>query len=402
MKKIINQFPWIKDKIKTAYLFLLYLQNKKKYRQSAQYQFNEIALNDEESFFGYYDKFPQQGNQVLFYSTSTPTYQKPSPVKPLKICIYDTSTSKINIVATTTSYNWQQGCRAHWLGEDKIIYNVFEDNRYKAVILDTKQNKITSIFKQPVQDSFKEEYFLSINYRRLYTLRPDYGYKNLPLMTQEELYETENDGIWYTDIATGEYKLLITLKSLSSFSVNSGIQKINHITVSPSGDKFAFMHRRFIDGKKIDQLFISDLKGKVELISDYGMVSHYYWRNNNEIIGFMAGPQEKAYYKLNTQSKHFTRLTNQKLKLYKDGHPTGSQNTFISDTYPDKSRIQHLFQYNLETDSLHQIGEFFHSLRYRGESRCDLHPRYNEELGTIFFDSVLSGRRKLYKMGLKQ
>ena len=42
------------------------------------------------------------------------------------------------------------------------------------------------------------------------------------------------------------------------------------------------------------------------------------------------------------------------------------------------------------------MGEFFESLKFYNESRCDLHPRLNSNRDKIYFDSVHDGYRSLY------
>ncbi|TCK62360.1 glycosyl transferase [Seleniivibrio woodruffii] len=403
MKKILNHFPWIKDKIKTIYLYLKYIKYGKSYRQKSQHDFIKISLNDEESFFGYYDKFPQQNNNILFYSTPLKTSELPSPNVPLKICIYDTIDSTARIATTTMSYNWQQGCRAHWIDTNKFIYNDFVENSYQAIVFDIKQNRKIMQYDKPVQDSYKDIYFLSLNYRRLRTLRPDYGYYNLPGMSKKELQSLDNDGVWYVDMRTGKSNLLIKFNDIIDMneeSLSGVLHKINHVMISPDGDKFVFMHRWFCNNKKYDRLFLSDLKGNTRLLADYGMVSHYSWVTNDVLFGYMAGPEGNGYYSINVNDGAIMKFKDLNIRQYGDGHPSCNKSGFITDTYPDKGRIQYLLRYSFDNNDYECLGEFFHGVSYSNESRCDLHPRYNHEYRSVFFDSIFTGRRQLYMMGL--
>ena len=72
----------------------------------------------------------------------------------------------------------------------------------------------------------------------------------------------------------------------------------------------------------------------------------------------------------------------------------------IFDSYPNRSRNKNLFIYNFDNDELLNLGEFYESLRFYNESRCDLHPRYSSDFSAIYIDSVHSGIRKLYKLNL--
>ena len=76
-----------------------------------------------------------------------------------------------------------------------------------------------------------------------------------------------------------------------------------------------------------------------------------------------------------------------------DGHPSCHGDWIVFDSYPDKSRMQHLFLYNRKSDKIIPLLELFHSVRYSGECRCDLHPRFSEDDKYISFDTVYTGKR---------
>ena len=51
------------------------------------------------------------------------------------------------------TYNWQQGCRAQWIDNDRVIFNVLRNGGYRAAILSVRDGKITDEFPLPVQDA---------------------------------------------------------------------------------------------------------------------------------------------------------------------------------------------------------------------------------------------------------
>ncbi len=71
-----------------------------------------------------------------------------------------------------------------------------------------------------------------------------------------------------------------------------------------------------------------------------------------------------------------------------NGHCTylpGNQ-WILNDTYPDSDRNQHLYLYHVESGRRVPLGSFHAPEAYRGEWRCDLHPRSSP-------DGRQSGRR---------
>lgn len=399
----LNNYPKIKDAIKISFEYMLYLINKTTFRVNCKHKITKICMNNhEESFFGYYDKNPQQGNYVLFYSTKYNSKHKPTSSEEISVCLYDIEKKHSMKITSSSSYNWQQGCRAHWISDGILIYNTFINNKYQAVLYDVKNNNEIRIYDKPVQDSFSDVYYLSLNYQRLSALRPDYGYSNLQPLSFKELRDVENDGVWHIDLNTAETRLLFSIKDvilinyLTSF--DSALHKLNHVMISPDGKKFIFMHRYYIGMEKTDRLFLYDFITGLSLISSYGMVSHYHWIDNDTIIGYMRGKNDDKYYKVNINDKSFTDFDNSLLVKNGDGHPSSEIDCFVTDSYPDKRRIQSLIKCNYKDNTCKLLGEFFHSIRFRNQSRCDLHPRFFQN--RIFFDSVFEGKRHLYMMDL--
>jgi hypothetical protein len=115
----------------------------------------------------------------------------------------------------------------------------------------------------------------------------------------------------------------------------------------------------------------------------------------------MRGPGNiDGYWIVDVNKGTFSPCLQSELAKYGDGHPHVYGDWFVTDSYPNKARMQNLLLCNWKTNEVRELGEFFHSFDFQGESRCDLHPRFSPDGRAVFFDSVFSGKRKLYRMEL--
>ena len=406
--RVLRRFPAIKEFAKFCYSRLMYVRAKKSYKFKTESSPICFSYDSRESFFGYYDKSPENSQgMVLAQVSNRSTALIPSTDKNVEIAIFDKN-QKVLFSVPVSAYNWQQGCRAHWLNEDLFIFNDYDDENkiYVAKIYSVNQRKQVKVFNHAVQDSFEDKFFISLNYKRLMALRPDYGYRNAPQLPDQELRDNTQDGLWFVDIQTGDTKLLFSLEDACRINpvpeFQNAVHKFNHVMISPSGEHFIFMHRYLLGKRRFDRLFKFDIStGEISLLSDFGMVSHCFWVNDSTVLGFLRGPTGvDGYWLIDVDSGEFTAFQHEKLSAYGDGHPHVVGDWFVTDTYPDKARMQHLLLCNIVTGEVKQIGEFFHGFEFSGETRCDLHPRLTTCGTAVFFDSVFNGQRQLYRMEL--
>lgn len=356
------------------------------------------------SFGGYYDKDLINKPYVILNITKRNTYLPPSACEPIKLVVLDLSNKEIVFEHDILSYNWQQGCRAHWVNKSMFVFNNYDEksNGYYCELYDVNLRKTINRYSIPVQDSFQSSFFLSINYNRLNVLRPDYGYRNQKPMGKEELESLDDDGIFFQDMnnKTNKY-LLLSLKTIMEFGDNSlclseKIHKANHVMISPDGQLFIFIHRCYPGGKRYDRLLVSDIKGNIKNVLATEMVSHCCWIDNEHVFGYMNDSDGNAGYQIvNVNTGFMKRFEDNLFSCYGDGHPSVKSDLIVTDSYPDKFGFQHLLLYSQKTKKSLELARFYQSYKYRGQCRCDLHPRLSVD-GSISLDSVDSGRRQMY------
>mgnify|MGYP000518704623 CR=1 FL=1 len=194
-----------------------------------------------------------------------------------------------------------------WVSDNEILFNdyCYDTNKYISYCYNVNSGERIKTFDYPVQDSYFKSMFYSINYNRLQSSRPDYGYFNIPIHTQKELLSLEADGIWEIDFNSEKGKLIVSLEEvvgIESYSrYSAGLHWINHLMISPNGKRMIFLHRTRNQGVKRDRLFSYDIETHtLSLIINYSIISHFNWINNDSIICFWGeNKADLAYKKIN-------------------------------------------------------------------------------------------------------
>lgn len=398
---ILNNMPQIKKSIKRLYQLGMYAISKK---VKSEGDIRLVSPQDEyEYFFGYYDKSPWDSSErYLLCLRVKDTTKNVAPEEPAEIILIDTNNNNsFEIIATTRTWNVQQGCMLQWLGPDyrnKIIYNDFRDGKYCSVILNllTKEEKL---IEKPIYSvSGDGKFALTLDFSRLHRLRKGYGYSNIEDFTENEKIPAK-PCIWYVDIENNETKPILQYTDFYDFETRDEMKgaehKVNHIMINPTGSRFMVLHRWYKDNRKYTRLLTADIDGKnLYNLSDDNMTSHCNWKSDNEIIAYARKKEQgDGYYLMKDRSDDYIRMWPE---LISDGHPSYSpdRTLVVTDTYPNRSRIASL--YILSESKITKIARVFAPFKYDNDVRCDLHPRWNRTGDKICFDSVFEGKRRLY------
>ncbi|OQX78584.1 MAG: hypothetical protein B6D61_05145 [Bacteroidetes bacterium 4484_249] len=400
----LSQFPGVKSYAKKYYQWANYLLSKKNYSFQTNRRVNKISLHGQESFFGYYDKFPEKNQWVLFHSYSENTNQKPNKNTPVIIAGYNIASNEYRQFDKSFAYNWQQGSRLQWLDDDRFIFNDVDKGQQKYIskIFNIQSSKVETIIDFPVYDT-NNSFALSLNFKRLAALNSDYGYYTIQPQ-ESDIENLKKDGIFYIGFNDQAVKLLLSFEDVIEIHKQQTMQqaqhKFNHIMISPDGKRFMFIHRWYKGGVKYDSLLVSDIDGNnLHCIADDGMVSHCFWKDNTTIFGYLRDIRfGNKYFLIDVLSGEKKVVGDDSIWRLGDGHPHIIGNDILFDTYPNKSRMQQLFLYNIENMNLEKVGEFYASMKFYENTRCDLHPRLSKDGSVIFIDSVHEGKRFLYRL----
>lgn len=406
----LNKHPKTKRIIKSFYQHVMYLLSPKLKSEG-----NIIRVSpddkDNEYFFGYYDKSPwDYSDRYMLCLKAKDTWTDVSPREKAEIIIIDTDRSEsdsshIKKIAETQTWNVQQGCMAQWLGPDyssRIIFNDYRNGEYVSIIKTISSGE-ERVIKCPVYTvSADGSTALSLDFSRLFNLRPGYGYYNVPEITEDTALP-KAVAIKRIDLKTGQIEDLLTYEDFACFKPRkemldpSAVHKVNHLMLSPNGKRFMVLYRWFVRDRKYTRLITCNTDGtEMYVLSDDDMVSHCFWKDDEHILAFENKVDGGTGYYLMTDKTHnykkcWPGLTG-------DGHPSYSPDRthIITDSYPNRARIQTLFVMNNELSDPIIKAKVFAPFKYDNDNRCDLHPRWNHSGNKVCFDSVFEGHRGLY------
>ena len=406
----LNKYPKLKKRIKSAYQHMMYAISPK---IKSEGEITRISPNDanHEYFFGYYDKSPWDINdRFILCMKANDTWSDVSPKEAADILLIDTDKTendpeRIQRISTTSAWNVQQACMLQWLGPDfssHIIFNDFRDGEYVSVIYEIATGKERIIHAPVYTVSDDGRIALTLDFSRLYSLRPGYGYYNVPEKTKDVALPNE-PCIWKIDLETGDIVPLLKYTDFAGFKPRpemleaDSVHKVNHLMLSPNGKRFMVLYRWFIGERKYTRLITCNTDGSdMYLLSDDDMVSHCFWKDDETILAFenkkYGGP---GYYLMKDKTQEYARCWP---ALTGDGHPSYSRgrSMIVTDSYPDRARVQYLCVMKDEYSKPEIVAKVFSPFKYDNDIRCDLHPRWNHAGDKICFDSVFEGHRGLY------
>jgi len=363
-------------------------------------------------FFGYYDKNQWDPSDRYLVGLETDFEDRqPTANDVARIVRIDThDTFRLDVVAETRSWCWQQGCMLQWLpgSADEIIYNDRIGDRFVSVVLSTSTGR-RRVLPRPVYTvSGDGTQALSLNFARLATTRPGYGYEGLIDQWAADAHPA-SDGIYRMDLATGDHELIVSIDALARLDADETMvganHWVNHLLYNPSTRRFIFLHRWSRDGRSFrTRMYTAGTDGSDLHRVPIQDASHFIWFGDEKIIVWARTDRFGNAY-------HVCRDRTDKVDvlgagiLTKNGHCTVSpdEKWMLTDEYPDGKGDRPLLLYRLsgqgpDEERRLELGNFRSLPQYRGEIRCDLHPRWNRAGTAVCFDSVHEGQRQMYVM----
>lgn len=374
----------------------------------ARDRLNAVTSGPMHHFFGYYDKCPWNASGTLLLAHEAAFNDRP-PGADDSVTIGFVRLNDQNhfdSLASTRAWNWQQGSMLQWHPGDPdrwIVHNDRRNAEFVAVVRDTEGHELTAYDRPIYAMSPEGRYAYSINFARLYTHRPGYGYAGGADRWADEPHPRD-DGIHRLDLRSGRSDLIVSLDELAHIGANDemrdAFQWINHLQVSPDGSRLGFFHiRRAGETGWKARLFACAFDGSdPRCLLDADVVSHYDWLDNQRILIWARHEGEAGHFWLVDAAGRDKSVIGQAV-LVEDGHVSFSPDRkwVLNDTYPDRYDMRTLMLFRWADGKRIDLARL-HSPKSRwwGEIRCDLHPRWSRNGREICIDSVHTGERQMY------
>jgi hypothetical protein len=356
-------------------------------------------------WFAYYDKL-QFDPSIRYVLSNEVDFEHRSPKADdvIKVGMVDLKDNDRWIeLGETRAWCWQQGCMLQWRpgSETEVLWNDRQGDKFVCHILDVKTREKRTIPHPIYSVSPCGKWAVSPDFRRVNDMRPGYGYAGLPDPNKDKLV-SEDSGLFRVDLETGEQTLLLSLAQIAKipfekYDLTGAKHYFNHLLVSPDGSRFEFLHRWRMEGLRSfgTRMLTAAADGSdVRVIDPSGYTSHFIWRDPDHILAWSrADSHGDAFYLYEDRQGGKIEVVGKDVMPH-NGHCTylPGNEWILNDTYPQgKERNQNPYLYHVATGRRVPLGHFPLPKEYRGEWRCDTHPRFSPDGKLVCIDSPHTG-----------
>jgi hypothetical protein len=374
-------------------------------------------------WFGYYDKLQmdETGRYVLGMEVGFQD-RSPGPDDVITVGMVDLQDRNRWIaLGESRAWNWQQGCMLQWIPgrKDEIIWNDRQGDAFVAHIMNVRTRAKRTIPSSIYALSPDGKTAVTADFRRIQHMRPGYGYAGIGDPNREVL-APDTSGIWRVDLASGQAKLIVTIRDMLKIPYRGGRiddkkHWFNHLLFNTDGTRFSFLNRWHIREFRASnptnpfdtRLLTAKLDGSdIRVMDDYGYTSHYIWRDPEHILAWARHPSRGDRFYLYRDDGSVNPEAVGPDVMTRNGHCTylPGNEWILNDTYPDEERLQHVYVYHLKTNRRFTLAKVFLSPDYKfdSETRVDTHPRYSRDGSFAVIDSPHDGDgRQLYLLDLR-
>lgn len=356
-------------------------------------------------WFGYYDKLQFDPTERYLLGMRTGFERRsPQPGDAIEIGLIDLHNGdQWQQLGESRSWCWQQGCMLQWRpgSEHEVLWNDCVDGQLVCRVCDVRTGQ-QRILPRPIYHLDPSgQWGLGLDFARLHHMRPGYGYAAVE-DPQRDVAAPETSVLYRMNLDTGDAQALFSVADIARIPYRSlDLQDrhyFNHIQWNTDGSRFLFFDLwRTPRGSVHTRVFTADPDGSgLRLLTGKSSISHYTWRDPEHVLIY----RHTSYrlYKDDGSGRE------QVLWTAPNGHQTYLPNAdwLLTDTYvAGQDRRQWLYAVHLPSRQMVRLGHFTAAPDYRGEHRCDLHPRLSPSGEKVVIDSTHGGAgRQMYLLDI--
>ncbi|MBN1863527.1 MAG: hypothetical protein JW808_01360 [Victivallales bacterium] len=357
-------------------------------------------------WFGYYDKFQFDPSDRYALAMQVDfEHRLYTGEDVIKIGMIDLADNDRWIaLGESRAWSWQQGCMLQWRpGSDcEVVWNDCDGGRFVCRVLDVKTRHMRTLPRAVGTISPCGRFALGEDFSRIWSFRPGYAYAGIPDPYAEQTAPAET-GVWQINMDTGETKQIVSLADLVKIpypkQTRNDSHYVNHLAMNPTGERF-LMFNRWSGAGQPTRVFTAAPDGSdLRLLSAHG-ASHWTWRDAEHVLIWA----EEAYrlYRDDGSGEPVETVWE-----HPNGHQTFVPNTndewLLTDTYPfGTPPKQDLCLYHIPSRRKIVLASLDSPESYRGEWRCDLHPRLSRDATKVVVDSPHAGNgRQMYILDIE-
>jgi hypothetical protein len=388
-------------------------------------------------FFGYYGIPPWNASERLYVCLESASHDRmPRAGERATVGVVDLASGRFEPLASTAAWNLQQGAMLHWLPsapDTTIVFNDLDSDEgcFRPVVLDVATGAARTV-PSPIgigAVSPGGRSALGLDYARLHAQRPVVGYAGGRDRTAG-VHCPDDDGVWLVDLDTGATTLALShAQALACVPAPPLAHErplfFNHTLHNPSGTRFLVFLRYFDESGRLDSADFTAAPdgGRLRCIVPWGhRPSHFDWYSDHDVLITTARPSSpadpigaggaagKRHYNLirdgDGQDEGWAARRvlggGRAGVLETEGHASFSPDRrwFAFDGERNAEGRRPVRLYDMAGEREIVLGRYFHTPDFKGDVRCDPHPRWNRTGTQVSFDSVHDGSRQVYVVDL--
>ena len=360
------------------------------------------------SFVGYYDKSPYSPDNrfVFFYFSELSEKTR----KEVGVAVWDREKNISVPLAITSAWSWQIGARLQWVSSGagyKLFFNQISGGKVVAVGVDPFTGNVVDEVNDSIFEVSNEgSWALTLDFGRLYLFQRGYGYS-----ADASYGGTSNDdnGIWLVELKVNRKKLLFTMNNIANFCQVETMLKadhwVNHIWLSDDDKYFVFVHFWVKDKKRFSRFLAVDIEEKKLVhLGQTLKAGHFCFIDSRTILAWQGFDNESGFNYIDITDGSLTPYEH--TNLYANGHilrcPMHEEivvcDTTQKHSVHDGSFSRKLRVCNIKNGNCREIISAFEPSKFRGDSRVDLHPRWDRTGDKILIDTSFNGFRRAYEL----